>query len=55
MSSRRSSEAWRVVVSTTCETARPLFTSVLVLLTEPPNETTPKSSPTEPPPVVVLE
>ena len=39
ISSRRSSEASRFVVSTTCDTARSLATSVVVLRTEPPNET----------------
>jgi hypothetical protein len=35
MSSRRSSDASRFVVSTTCDTARSLATSVVVLRTEP--------------------
>ena len=48
ISSRRSSDASRLVVSTTCDTARALATSVVVERTEPPNETIPKSSPADP-------
>src|SRR5882672_6765381 len=39
-SSRRSSDALRDVVSTVCDTARSLVTSVDVLRTEPPSEST---------------
>lgn len=55
ISSRRSSEASRLVVSTTCDTARLLATSVVVLRTEPPSETGPRLSPADPLAVVVLE
>ena len=55
MSSRRSSDASRFVVSTTCDTARSLATSVAVLRTDPPNEIRPRSTPAEPLLVTVSE